>query len=299
MAVFALGSAAMAQWSPDTGYLAFTRGSAAPDGVWVVDADGSDPRQIGPAPGDPNAFSAAWRPQPAEPVGLVDPATGRWYLRDATGAIRSFYYGNPGDVPFMGDWDCDGVDTPGLYRRSDGYAYLRNSNTQGVADVSFFFGNPEDIPIAGDFDGDGCDTLSLYRPSEQAFYIIDHLGSGDAGLGAADARFVFGNPGDVPVVGDWDGDGIDEVGLHRPDTGFFYWRNTLTTGVGDGQIFFGDPGDRFIAGDWIDHDGRDTPAVFRPGAITFYFRETLTQGVADSQLVFGRSGWLPVSGDFG
>jgi hypothetical protein len=168
-----------------------------------------------------------------------------------------------------------------------------------VADVSFFFGNPEDIPIAGDFDGDGCDTLSLYRPSEQAFYIIDHLGSGDAGLGAADARFVFGNPGDVPVVGDWDGDGIDEVGLHRPGTGFFYWRNTLTTGVGDGQIFFGDPGDRFIAGDWIDHDGRDTPAVFRPGAITFYFRETLTQGVADSQLVFGRSGWLPVSGDFG
>jgi hypothetical protein len=76
----------------------------------------------------------------------------------------SFFFGNPGDVAFSGDWDCDGVETPGLYRRSDGYVYLRNSNTQGIADVSFFFGNPGDLPVAGDFDGDGCDTVSIYRP---------------------------------------------------------------------------------------------------------------------------------------
>ena len=49
--------------------------------------------------------------------------------------FRPFYFGNPGDYPFMGDWDCDDVDTPGLYRQSDGYVYLRNSNTQGIADV--------------------------------------------------------------------------------------------------------------------------------------------------------------------
>ena len=46
-----------------------------------------------------------------------------------------FFYGNPGDVPFMGDWDCDGVDTPGLFRLSDAFAYLRNSNSQGIADI--------------------------------------------------------------------------------------------------------------------------------------------------------------------
>ncbi|HHC07443.1 MAG TPA: hypothetical protein ENK55_01820, partial [Actinobacteria bacterium] len=69
----------------------------------------------------------------ADSVGLVDPETGIWYLRDETGRTTAFYFGNPGDYPFMGDWDCDGVDTPGLYRRSDGYVYLRNSNTQGVA----------------------------------------------------------------------------------------------------------------------------------------------------------------------
>ena len=76
---------------------------------------------------------------------------------------------------------CDGIDTPGLLRISDAFAYLRNSNTQGIADVRFFFGNPADIPLGGDFDGDGCDSLSLYRPSEQRFYIINQLGANDGG----------------------------------------------------------------------------------------------------------------------
>ena len=46
-------------------------------------------------------------------VGVVNTNSGLWFLRDAaTGATTSFYYGVPGDVPFMGDWDCDGDDTP-------------------------------------------------------------------------------------------------------------------------------------------------------------------------------------------
>ncbi|HLF43456.1 MAG TPA: glycosyl hydrolase, partial [Acidimicrobiia bacterium] len=56
-----------------------------------------------------------------------------WSLATSGIVETSFVYGNPGDVPFSGDWDCDGVETPGLYRRSDGYVYLRNSNSEGVA----------------------------------------------------------------------------------------------------------------------------------------------------------------------
>ena len=79
----------------------------------------------------------AWQPVNPYPMGLVDTSQGEWHLRDAAGNVDSFYYGDPGDVPFMGDWDCDGVDTPGLYRQSDGYVYLRNANTQGVAEIRF------------------------------------------------------------------------------------------------------------------------------------------------------------------
>ncbi|MGH8953273.1 MAG: hypothetical protein ACRDX9_17860, partial [Acidimicrobiia bacterium] len=234
-----------------------------------------------------------------ETVGLVDPATAEWRLRNLAGDITGFFYGNPGDTPFMGDWDCDGVDTPGLFRVSDAFAYLRNSNSQGIADIRFFFGNPSDIPLAGDFDGNGCDSLSIYRPSEQTFYIVNTLGANNGGLGPADFSFIFGNPGDKPFVGDFDGDGIDEVGLHRESTGFVYYRNTLDTGFADNEFFFGDPGDRFVAGDWGVVDGTDTPGLYRPSNTTFFFRHTNTQGNADDSLVFGEPPWLPVAGSFG
>jgi hypothetical protein len=283
-------------WSPDGSKIAFYSFRDGNDEVYVMNPDGSGQTNL-----TNNAASDAepdWSHR-IDTVGLVDPATGEWRLRDPVGGIRTFFYGNPGDVPFMGDWDCDGVDTPGLFRISDAFAYLRNSNSQGIADIRFFFGNPSDIPLAGDFNGDGCDTLSIYRPTEQRFYIINALGANNGGLGAAEYSFQFGNPGDKPFVGDFDGDGIDEVGLHRETTGLVYYRNTLTTGNADNQFFFGDPGDRFIAGDWGTIDGTDTPGLFRPSNTTLYFRHTNTQGNADSQLTWGQPGWLPVSGTFG
>ncbi len=265
--------------------------------IYVWRPEGSEPpRRL--------TTNAAWDTGPAwgpwyPPVGLVNTSSGWWTLREGA-AETSFYYGNPNDSPFVGDWDCDGVDTPGLYRQSDGYVYLRNSNTQGDADIRFFFGNPGDMPLAGDFNGDGCDTVSIYRPSEARFYIINELGQDEGGLGAADYSFLFGDAGDKPVVGDWDNDGIDEVGLHRESSGFFYYRNSSTTGVADGQFHFGDPGDRFIAADWGDTGGEDTPAVYRPSNMTFYFRDSLTQGVADSQFTWAGADadWLPVTGAF-
>jgi hypothetical protein len=109
---------------------------------------------------------------------------------------------------------------------------------------------------------------------------------------------VFGNPGDKPFVGDFDGDAIDEVGLHRESTGFVYYRETLTTGIADNAFFFGDPGDRFVTGDWGVLDYVDTPAVFRPANSTFFFRYSNSQGNADQQFAFGQPAWLPVSGVF-
>ena len=238
-------------------------------------------------------------PSDNQTTGLVDPASGKWHLYDSAGVMTtSFYYGNPGDYPFMGDWNCSGSETPGLYRQSDGYAYLRNSNTQGNGEIRFFFGDPGDVPIAGDFNGDGCDTLSIYRPSNQTFYIINKLGEDDGGLGAAEFSYVFGNPGDKPFVGDFDGDGIETVGLHRESTGLVYFRNSHTQGNANAQFIFGDPGDRLIAGDWND-DGKFSPALYRPTDMTMYFRYTNTQGNADAQFAPNPNGvaWLPVAGE--
>ncbi|MGI9648496.1 MAG: hypothetical protein ACR2OI_08260, partial [Acidimicrobiia bacterium] len=100
---------------------------------------------------------------PTAPVALFDPSSGTWHLRARDGSTTTFYYGIPGDVPLMGDWDCDGIDTVGMYRPTNGFAYLRNSNDFGVGEIEFFVGIPGDKPLAGDWDGDGCDSLGLFR----------------------------------------------------------------------------------------------------------------------------------------
>ena len=188
-----------------------------------------------------------------------------------------------------------------MYRQSDGYVYLRNSNTQGVADIRFFFGNAGDIPLAGDFNGDGCDTVSIYRPSQGRVFIINQLGANDGGLGAADYDYYFGNPGDKPFVGDFNNNGQDTVGLHRESTGLVYYRNTHTQGFADYSFIYGDPGDKIVAGRWVQDStpGPDTVGIFRRSNGTVYLRFSNTQGNADTQFEYGYFNMLPVAGYFG
>lgn len=270
----------------------------ATDGVDVIHGLGGNDTVIGLSSADivcgigtgtlEGSGGSSTAPSGGDTVVLVG-SDGRWHRRASlvsSGPVDVFYYGNPGDIPFTGDWNGDGVKTPGLFRQSDGYVYLRNSNTQGNADITFFFGNPGDVPIVGDFDGDGDDTVSIYRPSLGRFYIINQLGRNGGGLGAADFWFDLGNPGDRPFVGDFDADGIDTVGLYRSSTGLTFIRNSLTTGVAHTSFYFGNPGDVMFAGDW-DGDGRDSVAVYRPGSGTIHFKLTNTTGPADYSLVVG------------
>jgi len=243
-------------------------------------------------------FSGALPALATDTVGLVDESNGHWTLRAENGNSTAIGYGVPNDFPMMGDWDCDGTDTPGLYRQSDGFAYLRNSNSTGVADITFLFGIPGDVPLAGDFNGDGCDTLSIYRPGEARWYIINELGEDGGGLGAADYFFDYGVPGDAPFVGDWNGDGTDTPGLRRSSNGFVYVRDTNTTGVADVDYFYGIDGDRPFSGDW-DGDGSDTVGLFRPSNSTFYIRNSNSTGVADSSYPMALAGSRPVAGSFG
>jgi hypothetical protein len=111
-------------------------------------------------------------------------------------AEYSYFYGNPGDQPFMGDWNGDGIDTPGLRRDSTGFVYLRYSNTQGVADIDYFYGDAGDVVFAGDWDVDGDDTLGLYRPSTGSVYLRNTNSTG-----IADIAYTMGGSLHRPVAG--------------------------------------------------------------------------------------------------
>ena len=60
--------------------------------------------------------------------------------------------------------------------------------------------------------------------------------------------FAYGLSGDQPLIGDWNNDGIDTVGVYRNNT--FYLRNTNTAGIADLAFGLGNPGDLPVAGDW-------------------------------------------------
>lgn len=143
-------------------------------------------------------------------VAFVDPVDGNWYVPDGSGSLASFLYGESSDTPISGDWDCNGIDTPGRFR-ADGFFYLRNSISAGDPDISFHFGAVGDQPLVGDWNGDGCDTVAVFRPSESLVYASDRLGLHTTSRTHA----VAGNP----IVGDFDGDGRDDVAGYRVGSG--------------------------------------------------------------------------------
>ena len=78
-----------------------------------------------------------------------------------------------------------------------------------------------------------------------------------------DVFYIFGNPGDTPLVGDWDGDGKDEIGIHRNREFYLDSNGNGSWDVGvDEVISFGLTTDTPIIGDW-DGDGDDDIGVHR------------------------------------
>lgn len=128
----------------------------------------------------------------------------------------------------------------------------------------------------------------VFRANTAALFLKNANSSG-----AADMAFNFGNPGDYPVAGDWNGDGIDTVGSYR--NGVFYLGNSNSTGPAQLVIAFGIPGDQPVVGDW-NGDGVDTIGVYRNG--TFYLRNSNTPGPPDLVFNLGNSGDVAIAGDW-
>lgn len=73
----------------------------------------------------------------------------------------------------------------------------------------------------------------------------------------ADTLFYFGNATDIPLVGDWNGNGTDTIGVYR--SGTFYLKDTLTGGAADITFNYGRAGDIPLVGDWDGNSGASSP----------------------------------------
>ena len=213
---------------------------------------------------------------------LYEPA--EVWTRGANGSVHRVHRGNPGDIPLACDWDGDGDDTVGLFRRGQFILFDSNSPTAPIT-AAFYYGNPTDQPLCGDWNGDGKDTVAVWRGGQ---FFPRNANS----AGAPSVYFGFGNPTDTPLAGDWDGDGADSLAVHRGS--YFFWTDSDDRGRVAGYTSFGIAGDLPVIGDW-DGDGRDNLGVTRSGV--FYLAQR-TPGRAYDYLYYGNTTDRPVAGDW-
>jgi hypothetical protein len=136
-------------------------------------------------------------------------------------------------------------------------------------------------------------AADMANPALQIRVVQSFLRNGE-GSGPADVVLQRGDPGDVPVACDLDGNGSDAVGVFRRGRFILFdSNNPAAPAVAD--FWFGDPGDTPLCGDW-DGDGHDSVGVWRKG--WFYLRNSNATGVADGKFPFGNVDAQPVVGDW-
>jgi FG-GAP-like repeat len=126
--------------------------------------------------------------------------------------------------------------------------------------------------VPGYYDSDAKTDIAVYRPSNGTWYV---LRSTDGGLTSA----IFGISTDIPVQGDYDGDGIYDFAVFRSGTWYL-----LRSSAGFTTQPFGVGSDAPVQADY-DGDGKTDVAVFRSG--TWYILGSLT---GFSAVTFGQAG---------
>jgi len=194
---------------------------------------------------------------------------GSWEGCDIDTCINS--YGSGKDYPVLGDWSGDGGIKLGVYRSNGQWVLDLNGNAiqeKCQTDLCVTFGGTGgDIPVVGDWTGNKIARIGVYRDGK---WILDSDGSGtldSCGIDLCIDSFG-GNRGDVPVVGDWNGDGTDKIGIYR--NGKWILDKNGNGLLEDCQVdlcienFGGSSGDIPVVGDW-NGDGKDKIGIYRAG----------------------------------
>jgi hypothetical protein len=138
----------------------------------------------------------------------------------------------------------------------------------------------------------------LYNSGSSAFFLKNTNAAGPA-----DIMFQYGSTGAglIPLVGDWDGDGVKSPGLYSSSTGTFFLKNSNSPGPADMTFAYGPTAAGFVplVGDW-DGDGVDTVGLYEPATGNFFLRNSNTTGVADIMFNYGAGGMglIPIAGDW-
>ncbi len=242
-------------------------------------------------------------------------------------------FGAPGAIPVTGDFDGDGRSEIGVFINGHWYLDLDGDGRWSESDLWAKLGDKLDKPVTGDWDGDGKDDIGIFGPmwdgdppaiekepgvpdvanrrplalknlppgpseATNGERILQKSELGRTRSDLIDHVFGFGNDGQRPIAGDFNGDGVSTIGVFSNGE----WRLDAN---GDGrwnadedtQLQFGQPGDIPLVGDF-DGDGIDDISVMRG-------REWIIDSDGDQELTvhdrvfeIDGAGGVPVTGDW-
>ncbi|HMO14148.1 MAG TPA: SdrD B-like domain-containing protein [Pirellulaceae bacterium] len=250
------------------------------------------------------------------------------FVEQTNGAV----FGMVAGIPLAGDFNGNGKDEIAIFK--DGY-WLIDINGNGIwdrDDLIAKLGDANDLPIVGDWDGDGKADIGIYGPmwegdpevikTEPGLPSLENdrttrpknvppsvdrtvstgrsmrlASHGQSRVDVIDHVFGYGTDRDIPIAGDWNGDGIRTIGTFRDGK----WKLDLN-GDGvfdhrDAEFFFGQSGDIPVVGDF-NGNGVDQIGVFRNGTWIVDLNGNRTIDAADLVFEMGSAGDIPVVGDW-
>ena len=260
---------------------------------------------------------------------------GVWQAKTLTGTIIDVAHlnlGVAGAVAVAADFNGDGVAEIAMY--SDGYWFI-DINGNGRWDDDDLWaemGSSEDMPVVGDWDGDGKDDIGVYGlqwpgdiealaqdpglpdlanrevtkpknvpPTRQLGAsrrrLMQTTARGDVRADVVDHVFQYGRGPEVAVTGDWNGDGVANIGTYQDGQWKLDTNGDGRISAGDQVAEFGQAGDIPVVGDF-NGDGVDQIGVFRDGKWHLDTNGDLQRDHIDQVFQLGTDGDQPIVGDF-
>jgi hypothetical protein len=259
---------------------------------------------------------------------------GTWILHGANGPAPHALFGVHGAIPVVGDFNGDGKDQIGIYYQGEWFLDLNGSGQWDPEDLWAKLGTKYDRPVTGDWDGDGKDDIGIFGPQwpgdpvhienepglpDQDNQRVVRLKPKNVPLNPEEATdgerlmrltsqgkeradlidhvFRFGGHNDIPIAGDWNGDGIRSVGVFRDGKWHFDMDGDGQWSQSDKIAHFGQKGDLPVVGDF-NGDGFEEIAVFRGGKWIIDINGNRQIDAGDQVIDLGQEGDLPIAGDF-
>jgi serine-aspartate repeat-containing protein C/D/E len=259
---------------------------------------------------------------------------GVWLVHGASDAAPHALFGLPGATPIVGDFNGDGKDEIAIFHKGEWFVDLNGNGQWDADDLWCKLGSDQDRPVSGDWDGDGKEDIGIFGPQwpgdpvhleheaglpdqdnqrmvklraknvppnpEEATdgeRLLRLTSQGKERADLIDHVFQFGGNNDIPIAGDWNGDGIRSVGVYRDGKWHFDMDGDGRWSDGDKTAQFGQKGDLPVVGDF-NGDGIEEIAVFRDGKWIIDSNGNREIDAGDRVIQFGQAGDKPIAGDF-